>query len=128
LITHYSEDEIEAMRAPFRGKACFVCGGEIMSERLRQKPQVWQPEGVRWFEDSPAGRLLETKREEWNAEVDGLELEEPQHYLSPQGESTDIEEAAEADFRERRAKKPMIRIEHKPSVDVILDLWRRQGR
>ena len=99
-----------------------------MTQRWREKSQSYRPEGVRWFEDSPAGRLLEAKREEWNAEIDGVEFEEPQHYLSPQGESTDIEEAAEADFRERRARKPMIRIEHKPSADVILDLWRRQGR
>jgi len=128
LITRYSEDEIDALRAPFRGKACLVCGGEIMTERLREKSQGWQPEGVRWFEDSPAGRLLEARREEWNAEIDDLELEGPQHYLAPQGESTDIEKAAEVDFKERRARKPMARIEHKPSVDGILDLWRRQGR
>ena len=54
-----------------------------------------------WFEDSPAGRLLEEKREEWNKEID---------------------EAAELDFKERRARRPMVRIEHKPSVDTILDL------
>jgi len=128
LITRYSEGEIDAMRAPFRGKACLVCGGEILTHRWREKSQSYQPEGVRWFDHSPAGRLLVAKREEWNKEIDDVELEGPQSYLAPQGEFADAEKVAEADFRERRARKPMVRVEYKPSVDEILDSWRRHGR
>jgi hypothetical protein len=117
------------MRAPFRGKACMVCDGEIMSERWRgPKSHGRELEGGKWLEDSPAGRLLDAKRQKWIAEIESIELEEPQYHLSPHGEREELDKVAEADFRKRRAKKPMIREEHRPSVDAILDLWRRHGR
>jgi hypothetical protein len=129
LITRYSKDQIEAMDAPFRGKACFVCGGEIMNQRWRgPKSKGWEPEGVKWLEDSPAGKLLEEKRQEWLIEIDSIELDHPQYCYAPHGSLDEAEAAAKADFKQRRANKPMIRIEHRPGVDSIMDLWRRQGR
>lgn len=131
LLTRYSPDEIEAMGRPFRGKACFVCGGEIVNywgmsesgQRRRDVVKVWQ--------GSPAQQLCDAKRAEWNAEIEavtgGIADLKYEFTLFDPDKFKDVEEAAEADFRQRRGKRPGVRVEHRPSVQSILDLWARHG-
>jgi hypothetical protein len=130
LETRYSAEEIEAMTTPFRGKACFVC--EIVSYWGMSDNEYRRRDTTKQWEGSPAQRLCEAKREEWRAEIEavtgGLADIKKQFWLYDKEKFKDGIEAAEADFRQRRAKRPGVRIEHQPSVQPILDMWRRHGR
>ena len=118
LLTRYTKDEIKAMQAPFRGKACLICGGEIMHEKLR---------GTDKMTHSPAGRLSEAKGEEWWSELEsatgGFADLQCEFKLFDRDKFKDAQDAAEADFRDRRARRPGVRTEHRPNVDEILKLW-----
>jgi hypothetical protein len=113
LTTRYSGDEIKAMAAPYRGKECLLCGGEI--KRHDDSSDYWQ--------QSPANRLRQSKRQEWMAEVEEVEL--PNEFIGgsfiPHGhEWKEGEEALKGDFTQRRARKSFVRVEHQPSVASIL--------
>jgi hypothetical protein len=112
LVTRYSEEEINAMSAPYRGKACLLCGGEIM-QHAYSSSEGWQ--------NSPANRLRQAKLQEWQAEIEAVEVAEEMkegRFVPHDGFDNGIE-AAKADFMQRRARQKTIRIEHQPSVDDI---------
>ena len=120
LLTRYTKDEIKAMETPFRGKACLICGGEVMDERWR---------GTDKMANSPAGRLSEAKCEEWRAELEsatgGFADLQCEFNLFDRDRFKDAEDAAEAEFRDRRARRPGVRVEHRPSVNEILRMRTR---
>ena len=125
LLTRYSKEEIHAMEAPFRGKACMLCGGEIMDcHGLKSEPKESRSESIKWWEDSPAGKLCEAKREEWCGEIEAVEISSFFDYGYLDIEA--CKAAAVEDFRERRAKQKMIREEHRPSVEEILKITTRR--
>lgn len=106
MKTRYSPEQISAMCAPFRGQACLWCGGEIVAAYARTN---------RW-QDSPAHRLRQAKRGEWQAEIDAVELPDvmQQGRFVPLDGGDDRWEAAKADFLQRREKQKAIRVEHRP--------------
>lgn len=131
LETRYSKDEIDAMATPFRGKECFVCGGEIVSYWGMSENGLNRSDVTKRWQGSPAQRLCEAKRDEWHAEIEavtgGIAEVKNQFALYDKDRFKDGEEAAVADFRDRRARRPGVRVEHRPSVQSILDLWARHG-
>jgi hypothetical protein len=114
LTTRYSRDEIDVMSAPYRGKDCLLCGGEIKRHEYSHSER-WQ--------QSPAHRLRQSKQREWQEEIEAVEL--PEDFLSglfvPHDREWKAAEAsAKADFMQRRAKQNTIRVQHQPSVEAIL--------
>lgn len=111
------------MEAPFRGKGCLVCGGEVMHYQGREsKAKAYDVARYKWLEDSPAGKLLEAKREEWTAEIEAVELPANIRYrYLPEHDVSKAIGSAQEHFRERRIKHSFVRVEHRPSVDEILN-------
>jgi hypothetical protein len=122
LLTRYSKEQIEAMKAPFRGKSCMVCSGEIVSHRgINSDASIYRTEHLKLWTGSPAHSLCEAKREEWIKEIDSVELPEAFNhgYLDEEA----CRKASEEDFFERRANQnSRVRVEHWPSVEEVVHL------
>jgi hypothetical protein len=118
LLTRYSKEQIGAMAAPFRGKACLLCGGEIMNcHGMDSKAKDDPSQQHKSWEHSPAARLCESKRDDWNAEIDALAL--PPFFDYGYLDEKALETAAKKNFYERRSKQKSIREEHRPSVQEM---------
>jgi hypothetical protein len=118
LLTRYSKEQIDLMAAPFRGKACVVCGGEIMNCHGMDSKGKDNPSQQREsWENSPAAQLCESKRDDWNAEIYAINL--PPFFDYGYLDEKALEDAAKKDFYERRSKQKRIREEHRPSVQEM---------
>lgn len=121
LISRYSEEQLTAMTAPFRGKACMLCGGEIVDYRGMAETKYNPSVENRWA-GSPASRLCESRHEEWIGEIAAVQVPESFNYpyLEDADNITAWMDRAEEDFNQRRGKQHgFVREEHRPSVEAI---------
>jgi len=114
LLTRYSKEQVWAMQEPFRGKECYICGGEIKDELYRRSGYSQAT-----WEGSPAARKCEAKKADWKAEIEATQLPEFLTSLGYYDLGGSLEDKVKELFYARRTQRPGVREEYQPSVEDL---------
>ena len=106
LSTRYSSEQLEAKACPFQGKACLLCGGEIINGDSMYTLS-YRPEAENRWEGSPASRHREATLKKGIAEIVTAQVPPcfTHPFLEDENNIRGWMDRAEADFMERRARQ-----------------------